>query len=964
MTFNDSGDDVTDGWTISFDESRFLSEKKRDTQLDYAYQIKFYQRMGRFPKRQDAISTKALNYLKDQLKVSGSELLEVSGRTERRRRIEISEYLTLKPLGEEDEGRLENWLHANTSLLKLSAEELKTAIRVKVFKLGNLPLTERELERQCNAFRAKHDNAEYVNIYARLNERSHEQLLKSLAGKDLQPSLADIRKHNDKPNHKTFDETVRLVSFIQDLDLPRKYLESLDEEWSTEIRKRIRQQEPWEIRRHHDEKQIGMYAIYLCRREEELTDGLIDTLVNLIQGQQRRARNAFQTSVSKNSNKLINREKLLMDILAASLENPQGSVEDVIFGIVSKTDAQSLIKTQTLLETKKKSTFLHMHKRWKTTYRRLLKVLLNTIEFESHNAECLPLLRALDWIHLNFNQRKIIIGQDDIPINGVISKSLLSSVADQNGVVDRYSYELSVVTSLRDRLRSRSIWVKVSRKYRNPDEDTPEDFAENVGKYCEVLDVSDDPRGMIENLKFEMEYQLLGLNAEITKNPHVSVDWGPERRFKIKKLPRLVEPKNLAAIKRQIYYQWPMISLMDMLKETALDTNFLKVFKTIGEYQNLDPSRTRERQLLCLYALGSNTGIKRTSAAVNNASYEQLLHVNRRFIDAESVREANRIVINSILSTRDPDIWGHSNTTCASDSKQFQAWDKNPRAEQHLRYGDSGLMIYWHVENGSVCLYSQAKKVSTPEPASMITGFLNHASNMKISRQFVDSHGQTEIAFAFCYLLGFDLAPRIKNIANFKLYLPEGGILSALDEIGCLTHRPINWELIRQQYSEMIKYAVAMKLGKSDPDTILRRFYRSDVMHPTHKGLAELGRAIKTIFACRYLRSLKFRQEIQKGLNVMENWNSATNFIFFGKSGEISTNTEEGQDLSVQALHLLQNSLIYVNTHMYQSVLSKPEWRDKMTPDDFRGITPLIYEHVNPYGKIELDLAKRVQYAG
>ncbi|TYB84314.1 Tn3 family transposase [Oceaniovalibus sp. ACAM 378] len=32
---------------------------------------------------------------------------------------------------------------------------------------------------------------------------------------------------------------------------------------------------------------------------------------------------------------------------------------------------------------------------------------------------------------------------------------------------------------------------------------------------------------------------------------------------------------------------------------------------------------------------------------------------------------------------------------------------------------------------------------------------------------------------------------------------------------------------------------------------ILRRFPRSDVMHPTYKTLAELGRAIKTIFLSR-----------------------------------------------------------------------------------------------------------------
>ena len=39
--------------------------------------------------------------------------------------------------------------------------------------------------------------------------------------------------------------------------------------------------------------------------------------------------------------------------------------------------------------------------------------------------------------------------------------------------------------------------------------------------------------------------------------------------------------------------------------------------------------------------------------------------------------------------------------------------------------------------------------------------------------QYVDSHGQSEVGFAFCHLLGFDLLPRLKAIQ--KLYRPVRG---------------------------------------------------------------------------------------------------------------------------------------------------------------------------------------------
>jgi TnpA family transposase len=122
----------------------------------------------------------------------------------------------------------------------------------------------------------------------------------------------------------------------------------------------------------------------------------------------------------------------------------------------------------------------------------------------------------------------------------------------------------------------------------------------------------------------------------------------------------------------------------------------------------------------------------------------------------------------------------------------------------------------------------------------------------------------------------------------------------------------------------------------------------------------ELGKAVKTVFLCKHLHSEELRQEVNEGLKIIENCNSANHLIFYGRSGEISTNDVEEQELSVLSLHLLQNCLVYINILMYQTVLSDNKWMDIMTPEDHRGITPLIYNHINPYGNFELDMNKRL----
>jgi TnpA family transposase len=211
--------------------------------------------------------------------------------------------------------------------------------------------------------------------------------------------------------------------------------------------------------------------------------------------------------------------------------------------------------------------------------------------------------------------------------------------------------------------------------------------------------------------------------------------------------------------------------------------------------------------------------------------------------------------------------------------------------------------------------------------AAMIEGVLRHCTTMSVRKNYVDTHGQSEVAFAFCHLLGFELLPRLKNIAEQKLYRPQTGQPEAYANLQQILTRPIDWELIRTQYDQMVKYATALRLGTADTESILKRFTRTAVQHPTYRALLELGKAIKTTFLCRYLASEQLRREIQEGLNVVENWNSANGFIYYGKGGEMATNCWEEQELSVLSLHLLQICLVYVNTLMIQRVLGEPEWQ-------------------------------------
>ena len=105
------------------------------------------------------------------------------------------------------------------------------------------------------------------------------------------------------------------------------------------------------------------------------------------------------------------------------------------------------------------------------------------------------------------------------------------------------------------------------------------------------------------------------------------------------------------------------------------------------------------------------------------------------------------------------------------------------------------------------------------------------------------------------------------------------------------------------------------------------------------------------------------RPQINEGLNVVENWNSANGFIHYGKHGDITRNRHEDQEIAVLCLHLLQASLVYINTLMIQEVLDDDNAGVKLDNVDRRGLTPLTYTHINPYGIFELDLDTRLALA-
>ncbi|MEU5106098.1 MULTISPECIES: transposase [unclassified Streptomyces] len=341
---------------------------------------------------------------------------------------------------------------------------------------------------------------------------------------------------------------------------------------------------------------------------------------------------------------------------------------------------------------------------------------------------------------------------------------------------------------------------------------------------------------------------------------------------------------------------------------------------------------------------------------------DELRYVRRRYLSAEAARAIAVQIANATFAARSTELWGQGSTAVASDSTHVRAYDQNLFTEWHSRYGGRGVLIYWHVEKKSLAIHSQLINCTASEVAAMIEGAMRHGTTMDVEANYTDSHGQSEIGFGITRLLNFDLLPRIKRINKVKLYRPVAGEPDAYPQLTPALTRPIRWELIAQQYDQMIKYATAIRTRTASTEAILRRFTRN-ASHPTYAAMLEVGRAQKTIFVARYLRLRDLQREVEEGLNVMESSNGANSVIAYGKGGEIASNRRDEQEMFVLCLRILQSALVYVNTLMLQDVMDEPEWADLLTPADRRGLTPLFWSHVRPYGEVNLNMAARLNLA-
>jgi len=969
-------EELIEHFTVIPEEMRLIGNKYGSTRLGFAVSLKFFQYQGRFPKGRQEINQEIIEYVAKQVGVSADSFQEYdwNGRSIKYHRAQIREFMGFRESTSEDMEKIKLWLQTNILPQEMQMDRVREHVLNHLRQQQLIPPTHDQLERNIKSAIRQYEEHISHTIFIQLSEHSKSQLdafIRTWSRTELleeNETILSFRELVSDPGRIGLDSLLQEITklrTVRNIQLPYDLFNGIPPKMIRSYRQRAVSEDIRELRRHPDSIRYMLLAAFFWCRGREITDNLVELIIQIVHRIGARAERKVEKEFLRDFRKVGGKTNLLFRMAEKAVEQPDGIVRDVLFPVVGEDTLKDIIKEMKYTgPTYKQKVHTVMRSSYGTHYRKMVPALLDVLEFRSNNDVHRPVIDAIELLKQYKLTNQYTYNETDyIPIEGIVKPGWIDTVIDkETNRVNRVNYEICVLQALRDRLRCKEVWVIGADRYRNPEEDLPKDFEQNREKHYEALRKPLEAQTLIQELKTKMNTALEKLDKSVKNDSKVRILNKGNGWISVSPLQAQAEPVNLNLVKAEVMKRWPMTNLLDILKEADLRVHLTDMFQTLGNREILDKETLQRRLILCLYGLGTNTGLKRIAAGDHGESYKDLLYVRRKFIHKENLRNAISKVTDAILATRVTEIWGEGTTACASDSKKFGAWDQNLLTEWHIRYRGRGVMIYWHVEKNSTCIYSQLKSCSSSEVASMIEGLLRHCTNMEVEKNYVDTHGQSEVAFAFCHLLGFQLMPRFKAIHSQKLYRSDVGMQESYPNLQPVLTRPINWSLIEQQYDQMIKYATALRLGTAETEAVLKRFTRNSG-HPTYRALAELGKALKTIFLCEYLSSEEIRREIHEGLNVVENWNSANSFIFYGKGGEIQTNRMEDQEIAVLALHLLQNCLVLINTLMIQEVLleQNKSLLQKLVPEDFRALTPLIYAHVNPYGIFKLNMHERLK---
>lgn len=472
-------------------------------------------------------------------------------------------------------------------------------------------------------------------------------------------------------------------------------------------------------------------------------------------------------------------------------------------------------------------------------------------------------LAAVDVLR-KMNERQARKVPDDAPTS-FVRKRWENLVCTPNGI-DRRFYELCVLSELKNSLRSGDIWVEGSRQFKNFEE------------------------YLMPSARFQSqhEHQGLGLPIDTHCNRYLQARLGlleqematVERLAAMDELPdaaiingglkisplEAAVPDSAETLMQQAYGLLPRLKITELLLEVDNWTGFSRHFKHL---KSDEAAGDQHLLLTAILADAINLGLSKMAESCPGTTYAKLTWLQAWHIRDDTYSAALTELVNAQYRQPFASYWGDG-TTSSSDGQNFRAGGRGQASGQiNLKYGqEPGVQFYTHISDQFAPYHTKVINAAVRDATHVLDGLLYHETDLRIEEHYTDTAGFTDHVFALMHLLGFRFAPRIRDLADKRLYIH--GDSRQYPTLAGLIGGSINVKHIRAHWDEILRLAASIRQGTVTASLMLRKLGS----YPRQNGLAvalrELGRIERTLFALDWMQNVDLRRRVQIGLNKGE----------------------------------------------------------------------------------------------
>jgi len=295
-------EDLLASWTLLEADWELVANKAGATRLGFALLLKFFELKARFPRDRGELPAAAVTFVAEQLGVPAGELAgyDWAGRSIKYHRAQVREAFGFRESTVADEDRWTRWLRGDVCPVELSEDRVRDALLRRCRSERIEPPGSTQIARVLGAAHAGHESDFTTRTVDRLSVTAVDRLSQLV----IEPPgdaigggagfLAGLKADPGRVGLKTLLAEIEKLERVRAIGLPTDLFADTSERQVAAWRARATKLYPSDLRAAPELVRLTLLAALCWRRTVEITDGLVDLLIELVHGIGTRAENRVE----------------------------------------------------------------------------------------------------------------------------------------------------------------------------------------------------------------------------------------------------------------------------------------------------------------------------------------------------------------------------------------------------------------------------------------------------------------------------------------------------------------------------------------------------------------------------------------------------------------------------------------------------------------------------------------------